>query len=64
VANPQQHLVQLARPLIGAHIILHDQNNSDRASPVTNSRRMTASQLATLRNRLLTSDDSELQLEY
>jgi hypothetical protein len=64
VANPQQHLVQLSRPHIRAHIILHDQNNSERGLPVTNSRHMTASQLATLRNRLLTSSDSELQLEY
>ncbi|GHH89166.1 hypothetical protein GCM10017771_38080 [Streptomyces capitiformicae] len=64
VANPQQHLVQLSRPHIRAHIFLHDQNNSDRAPPVTNSRHMTDRQLATLGNRLLTSGDSELQLEY
>lgn len=64
VANPQQHLVQFSRPRIGAHIILHDQNNSDRAPPVTNSRHLTAGQPASLRNRLLTSGDSELQLEY
>ncbi|MFE2183111.1 hypothetical protein [Streptomyces sp. NPDC059455] len=59
VANPQQSLVQLFHPRIRAHIILHDQNNSDRGPPVTNPHHMTAHQLATLGSTLLTSGDSD-----
>lgn len=38
---PRQHLLKLLGPHVGAHIILHDQNNSDHTLPVTNFRHMT-----------------------
>jgi hypothetical protein len=41
-----------------------DTATTSAASPVTNSRHMTSSQLTTLGNRPLTSRNSELQLEY
>ncbi|MEU3994160.1 hypothetical protein AB0F24_38560 [Streptomyces platensis] len=41
VADPQQHLFQLACPHIRPHILLRDQYTSDHPSPVTNNRHMT-----------------------